>query len=145
VHRYADCFDTYDELGYTVGIHPLIKVENTQSNSVPGGRASMTPAEIFAQMPQAFLADKAGDLRATFQFSLSGEGGNDWAVTVADGTCTVVEGKADKPSITIGMAADDFVKMVDGELQPVTAFMQGNIKLQGDMNLAIKLQEVFDW
>ena len=105
----------------------------------------MSAAEIFAEMPQAFRADKAGDLRATFQFSLSGEGGGDWAVTIADGACTVTEGKSDNPNITIGMAADDFVKMIGGELQPVTAFMQGKIKLQGDMNLAMKLQEVFDW
>jgi putative sterol carrier protein len=105
----------------------------------------MTPAEIFAQMSQAFQADKAGSLRATFQFNLSGEGGGDWTVTVADGTCAVAEGKADKPNITIGMVADDFVKMVEGELSPVTAFMQGKIKLQGDMNLAMKLQEIFDW
>jgi putative sterol carrier protein len=105
----------------------------------------MTPAEIFAQMSEAFQADKAGSLRATFQFNLSGEGGGDWTVTVADGTCTVAEGKAEKPNITIGMVADDFVKMVEGELSPVAAFMQGKIKLQGDMNLAMKLQEIFAW
>lgn len=103
----------------------------------------MNAAEVFAQMPEAFLADKAGDLRATFQFNLSGEGGGDWAVVIADGTCTVNEGKADKPDVTIGMAADDYVKMTTGELQPVVAFMQGKIKLQGDMSLAMKVQELF--
>jgi putative sterol carrier protein len=103
----------------------------------------MNAAEVFAQMPEAFLADKAGDLRATFQFNLSGEGGGDWAVVIADGTCTVVEGNADKPDVTVGMAADDYVKMTAGDLQPVVAFMQGKIKLQGDMNLAMKIQEIF--
>jgi hypothetical protein len=48
----------------------------------------MNAAEVFAQMPEAFLADKAGDLRATFQFDLSGEGGGNWSVIVADRTCT---------------------------------------------------------
>jgi putative sterol carrier protein len=103
----------------------------------------MDAAEVFAQMPEAFLADKAGDLRATFQFNLSGEGGGDWAVAIADGTCTVVEGSVDKPDVTVGMAAGDYVKMTAGELQPVVAFMQGKIKLQGDMNLAMKIQELF--
>jgi putative sterol carrier protein len=104
----------------------------------------MNATEIFAQMPEAFRADKAGNLRATFQFNLSGEGGGDWAVTVADGTCTVVEGKTDKPDVTVGMLADDYVKITTGELQPVVAFMQGKLKLQGDMNLAMKLQELFN-
>ncbi|GAB4529945.1 MAG: hypothetical protein Kow0063_07460 [Anaerolineae bacterium] len=103
----------------------------------------MNPAEIFAQMPEAFLADKAGNLRATFQFNLSGDEGGDWAVTVADGVCTVAEGQAEKPDVTVGMDAGDFVKMISGELQPVVAFMQGKIKLQGNMNMAMKLQELF--
>jgi putative sterol carrier protein len=33
--------------------------------------------------------------------------------------------------------------MTTGELQPLVAFMQGKIRLQGDMNLAMKLQELF--
>jgi putative sterol carrier protein len=103
----------------------------------------MNAAEIFAQMPEAFLAEKAGDLSATYQFNLSGEGGGDWAVTVAGGSCTVVEGQAEKPDVTISMDAADFAKMISGDLQPVVAFMQGKIKLQGDTSLALKLQELF--
>jgi putative sterol carrier protein len=103
----------------------------------------MNPAEIFAQMSEAFLADKAGDLRATFQFNLSGDEGGEWAVTIADGACTVVEGQAAKPDVVVGMTANDFVKMISGELQPVGAFVQGKIKLQGNMNMAMKLQELF--
>lgn len=103
----------------------------------------MNADEIFAQMPEAFLAEKAGNLSATFQFNLSGEGGGHWAVTVADGTCTVVEDQADKPDVTIDMDADDFANMISGDLQPVVAFMQGKIKLQGDTSLALRLQELF--
>ncbi len=103
----------------------------------------MNAAEIFAAMPQSFKSDKAGDLRAVFQFNLSGEGGGNWNVAVADGACKVVEGKAGKADVTIAMAAPDFAKMIAGELQPVAAFMQGKIKLQGDMAMAMKLQELF--
>ena len=103
----------------------------------------MNAAEVFAQMPEAFLAEKAGDLQATFQFNLSGEGGGDWAVIVDKGTCRVVEGVVAKPDVTVGMAAEDYVKMTTGQLQPVVAFMQGKIKLKGDMTLAMKVQEIF--
>jgi putative sterol carrier protein len=103
----------------------------------------MNAAEIFAQMPEAFLAEKAGDLRATIQFNLSGEGGGDWAVAIADGTCTIIEGQAENPELTIGMAANDFVEMITGDLQPMVAFMQGKIRLQGDTGLALKFQELF--
>jgi putative sterol carrier protein len=104
----------------------------------------MNAAEVFEQMPGAFQAERAGDLRATFQFHLTGEGGGDWAVRIADGACTVQPGIAEKPDVTIAMDADDYVKMTTGELQPVVAFMRGKIKLQGDMNLAMKVQELFN-
>ena len=103
----------------------------------------MNAAEIFAGMAQAFRADKAGATRAVFQFNLSGEGGGNWNVSVADGACKIAEGKASKADVTIAMAANDFAKMIAGELQPVAAFMQGKIKLQGDMAMAMKLQELF--
>ena len=103
----------------------------------------MNAAQIFAAMPGSFRADRAGALRAVFQFNLSGEGGGNWNVSVADGACKVVEGKASKADVTIAMTAPDFAKMIAGELQPVAAFMQGKIKLQGDMAMAMKLQELF--
>ena len=103
----------------------------------------MNAAEIFAAMPGSFRADKAGALRAVFQFNLSGEDGGNWNVSVADGACKVVEGKASKADVTIAMTAPDFAKMIAGDLQPVAAFMQGKIKLQGDMAMAMKLQELF--
>ena len=45
-------------------------------------------ATIFENMPQAFNAEKAGDLDATVQFDLTGEDGGTWIVVVTDGNCT---------------------------------------------------------
>ena len=103
----------------------------------------MNAAEVFSQMAEEFQPDRAGSLRATFQFILSGEEGGSWLVTVANRTCTVTQEEAKAPDVTIKMAADDFVKMVTGELQPMTAFMQGKIRLKGDMTLAMKVQDLF--
>ena len=103
----------------------------------------MKAADIFSEVVSEFKPERAGDLRARFQFRLTGQDGGDWVVTVANRECVVTEGVVEKPDVTIGMDASDFVKMVNGELQPVVAFMQGKIKLQGDMNLAMKVQELF--
>ena len=103
----------------------------------------MKAAEVFAQVDEAFDPQRAGKLRAVFQFNLSGQDGGDWFITVADQKCRVDTGTAEKSDVTVKMDADDFVKMVDGQLQPVVAFMQGRIKLEGDMNLAMKVQELF--
>ncbi len=103
----------------------------------------MKAADVFAQVTDAFDPVKAGKLNAVFQFNLTGDDGGDWYITVVNQTCSVAEGSAPSPKVTVRMDADDFVKMVNGELQPVVAFMQGKVRLEGDMNLAIKVQELF--
>ena len=40
---------------------------------------------------------------------------------------------------TITMALDDFASMIEGELDPTTAFMMGKLKVDGPMAIALKL------
>ena len=100
-------------------------------------------AKIFEQMPQAFDVESAGDMNATVQFDLSGDGGGHWYVTVADGACTVEEGDADSPTATIRMEAADYAALVDGELNAMEAFMQQKIRVEGDLSTVMKFQTLF--
>ena len=38
---------------------------------------------------------------------------------------------------------DDFLKLAQGALDPTMAFMQGKLKVAGDMGVAMKLQSLF--
>lgn len=44
---------------------------------------------------------------------------------------------------TIGIDADDLNKLMNGDLNPMTAFMFGKLKVSGDMGVAMKLQSLF--
>ena len=99
--------------------------------------------KIFAGMPARFDATKAGDLNATVQFSLSGEGGGDWYVTIANGNCNVQQGNAEQPTATIKMLATDYADLTSGKLNPVNAFMMGKVKVEGDLNTVMKFQTLF--
>ncbi len=102
-----------------------------------------TPADIFANMPDKLDAAKAGDTNLTVVFSLSGDGGGDWTVKVADGKCTV-DDKADAgANATVKMAASDYADMMTGKLNPMMAFMSGKVKVDGDLNSVMKLQSLF--
>jgi putative sterol carrier protein len=100
-------------------------------------------SEAFASIEDQFDASKAKGVNGSVLFDLSGEGGGKWAIKFTDGACEVIEGSVESPTTTLSMSAKDFVGMANGNLNAMTAFMQGKIKLQGDMGLAIKFQTIF--
>ncbi len=108
--------------------------------------ATATSAQhVFDNICERFRADKALSDKATFQFDLSGDNGGKFYTVIDNGTCTAGEGAAPGAAdMTLVAAGEDFVKLVNGELNAMTAFMQGKIKVQGNMGLALKMQSWFD-
>ena len=102
-----------------------------------------TARQLVEAMPRAFVPARAQGVKAVIQYHLTGEGGGEWIITIADGQCTVVEGTATQPALTLTMAAQDFVDMVMGKLSAPEAFMTGKLKLSGDFGLATRLPDFF--
>ena len=100
-------------------------------------------AEVMQKLPEAFLAAKAGNAKAVIQFNLSGEGGGTYAVTIGDGKCQVAEGPATNPTATVTAAAADYLAIARNELNAVSAFMGGKLKVAGDMSLMMKFMDWF--
>jgi putative sterol carrier protein len=100
--------------------------------------------EIFEKMPHVFLPEKAANVNAAIQLELTGEGGGDWVIRIANGAINVSQGRHATPNLTLTMAASDYVAISRGEANPVNLFMAGKIKPQGDMTLAMKFPDMFD-
>ncbi len=58
----------------------------------------------------------------------------------ADGAVSNADSKAD---CTIGVSASDLQALMSGDLNPMSAFMFGKLKVTGDMSVAMKLQSLF--
>jgi putative sterol carrier protein len=100
-------------------------------------------AGVMQEMEGKFKPEKAVGIDATFQFDITGEGGGQWNAVINDGAATFNEGTADSPTVTITATDDDWIKIVNGQLNPQMAFMTGKIKVKGDLGLATKLGALF--
>lgn len=102
---------------------------------------------LFNYMPLIFRSDKAGDLKATYLFTMEGEGGGQWNLAIADGRADSTDGAppAD-PDIEIKTKPANWIDLSTGDLNPITAVLPGpfqKVSLKGQMSLAMKLSELF--
>lgn len=103
----------------------------------------LTVAELMEKMPGAFIPEKAPGLDAVIQFKFTGTEAGEWNATIKDGKVSVAQGTHPAPRMTLTADSADYVKIFTGELDGMQAFMQGKIKLAGDLNLAMKLMQMF--
>jgi putative sterol carrier protein len=104
---------------------------------------TQTVADVMQEMQTKFRPEKAAGINATFQFDITGDGGGQWNAVIEDGNATFNEGTADSPTVTITAADQDWIRIVNGQLNPQMAFMTGKIKVKGDLGLATKLGTLF--
>lgn len=100
-------------------------------------------AQALEALPESVDPQKLAGIDAVVLFDLSGEGGGQWTATIANNQLTVAEGAAIAPTVTLKMAAADLVALFNGDLNAMAAFMQGRLKVEGDMSMAIRLQTLF--
>lgn len=97
----------------------------------------------FETLDTRFNAEAAKGMKAVFQFELAGDTGGTYHIVVDDGKMTWAKGPHATPGITIKMAAEDYVKMINGKLNGQMAFMTGKMKVAGQIPLAMKMQTIF--
>jgi len=102
-----------------------------------------TVVEALESLPQSVDPQKLAGMTAITHFQLSGANAGDWTVSVDDGRLSVTQGVPPSADITLMVASEDLLAMFNGNLNPVSAFMQGRIKVEGDMMQVMRLQALF--
>jgi putative sterol carrier protein len=104
---------------------------------------AITIKELFDRLPGAFIPEKAGDMDAVIQFVLTGDEASDWMVIIKDGAVEVKEGTHEDPTMVLEADSQDYKDIVTGKVNAMNSFMQGKVKLKGNLNLAMKFVEMF--
>jgi putative sterol carrier protein len=87
--------------------------------------------------------DKVPGLDAVIVLDLAGDGGGKWTLTFTGGSLAVTEGADPAAGATLKLSANDFVALGRRQLNPVSAFMSGKLKVVGNMAMIMKLQPLF--
>jgi NAD(P)-dependent dehydrogenase (short-subunit alcohol dehydrogenase family)/putative sterol carrier protein len=129
----------------TAAFGPLLDAFNPKRNEAAASHEpkALTVGDIFEGIPRAFQPDRAAGVDVVFQFDISGGGGGSWYVTVKHATCTVAKGIHDRPTTTIKMADDDFVKLITGKLNAMSAFTGGKLRIEGDLMKSQLIEKLF--
>ena len=143
VYKYETSIAASPEIGYLLveTLQPMIAAVNPQPAAAPVAGGALDA--WFMGLPQHFNSQAAGDLKAVYVFNVTGDGGGDYTIRVADGKAAVERGSADKPDLKVTISAADMSAMLAKELDATTAFMTGKLMLDGDISLALKMGELF--
>ena len=61
-----------------------------------------------------------------------------WTIDLKNGNGSIQDGKQGKADATFTMIDNDAADLFSGKLNPQTAFMQGKLKIKGNMQAALK-------
>ena len=122
-----------------------------QESAVNGQRSAereskggiLTVQGVFDKMTEFFRPEAAAGMNVIFQFSIAGPGGGDWHVVVKDGECAVEAGAHGSPTTTLKMAAEDFLKLIGGQLPAMQAYTTGKLRIEGDLMKSQLVEKLF--
>ena len=104
---------------------------------------AVTAEQLIGGLIKGFPPEKAAGIAADVQLHLTGEGGGDWVIRIADSKISAQPGTAASPRLTITTSLADIAAITEGKLDGMAAFMQGKIKLSGDTGLAMRMVGLF--
>jgi len=127
----------------------LYKMAVEKEGSVEGVAVEGFKSSSVFELIKGALAERGTELTkkvgGIFMFKVAGENGKTaaWIVDAKNGSGSVsIAKEGDKGDVTISMKDDDLTQLLSGKLAAQQAYFQGRLKVQGNMGLAMKLQEL---
>lgn len=106
----------------------------------------MTYEEFFAKVKEKFMDADVSDIteHLAYQFNITGEAEGIFYVEVKDGNLYVEPYDYYDRDVIFTASAENLMKIAEGKLDPVLAFTMKKIKVEGNMDKALKLKGMID-
>lgn len=145
----VDVFES--ELDATVGQgydldqgHPLSESGDRDRRRGGKARAIESAKEFFSvELLYRFdiLEDQQRDAhRGTYRFDIKGQNGGVWTVTIADDLQVVSQ--REEAELVVTANINDFLTIINGDINPQLAILAGKLKFHGDMRKSLRLLEL---
>lgn len=95
----------------------------------------MTSRDFIYKLPSKISPEAIEGHETTFHFDLQGDNGGQYTVKVADSQVNVSDGLSGDPTCVIRAQEENFIKLIQGDLNPMMAVLTGKVKIsnQGEM------------
>ncbi len=106
----------------------------------------MTYEEFFAKVKEKFMTADVSDIteHLAYQFNITGEAEGIFYVEVKDGKLYVEPYDYYDRDAIFTASAENLMKIAEGKLDPVFAFTMKKLKVEGDIDKALKLKGMID-
>jgi hypothetical protein len=100
---------------------------------------AQTAREFFEGLEARLNASGVGEASGSYLFDIAGAGS--WRVDLTDGRAHVTESDQGGDCV-IRVKEDVLLRLISGDQNPMTAFMMGKIKVDGDVGMAMRLKDL---
>ena len=99
---------------------------------------------IFEEMPKRLDPEAAEGVDTIMRINLTGNAGGTYYLEIREGKATISDRSIGQPQLTMSISAVDWVALIEGRLNGKIAFMNGKLKMMGDLGMAMKIPTLFD-
>ena len=106
----------------------------------------MTYADMFSKVKGMFMGADVSDIHEhlAYQFNITGEAEGIFYVEVKEGTLYVEPYEYFDRDAMFTCSAETLFKIAEGKTDPVLAFTLGKLKVEGNIDKALRLKELID-
>ena len=108
-----------------------------------GSKSNAKVAQIFTAIEANLNNELVNKTGAVYQFNVKGDEASIWFLDLKNGKGAVGKGEPSQPpDAVLTMDSQNFFAMFTGKLKPASAFMMGKLKINGNLQKAMKLEKL---